>query len=74
MTDELDVDWQDEDGTRVPQDEEEMLWTNQTLNQFELLIDTLGISTVMFLMSEEHEQIVSAWVKDKEDIQHRRKQ
>ena len=74
MTDELDVDWQDEDGTRVPQDEEEMLWTNQTLNQFELLIDALGISTVMFLMSEEHEQIVSAWVKDKEDIQHRRKQ
>ena len=74
MTDELDVDWQDEDGTRVPQDEEEMLWTNQTLNQFELLIDTLGISTVMFLMSEEHNNIVSAWVKDKEDIQHRRKQ
>ena len=72
--DELDVDWEDEDGTRQPVDDEEMLWTHQTLNQFELLIDTLGISTVMFLMSEEHEQIVSAWVKDKEDIQHRRKQ
>ena len=74
MTDELDVDWEDEDGTRQPVDDEEMLWTHQTLNQFELLIDTLGISTVMFLMSQEHEQIVSAWVKDKEDIQHRRKQ
>ena len=74
MTDELDIDWQDEDGTRAPQDEEEMMWTHQTLNQFELLIDTLGISTVMFMMSQEHEQIVSAWVKDKEDIQHRRKQ
>ena len=74
MTDELDIDWQDEDGTRAPQDEEEMMWTNQTLNQFELLIDTLGISTVMFMMSQEHEKIVSAWVKDKEDIQHRRKQ
>ena len=74
MIDELDVDWQDEDGTRAPQDEEEMMWTHQTLNQFELLIDTLGISTVMFMMSQEHEQIVSAWVKDKEDIQHRRKQ
>ena len=72
--DELDVDWEDEDGTRQPVDDEEMLWTHQTLNQFELLIDTLGISTVMFLMSEEHEQIVSAWVRDKEDIQHRRKQ
>ena len=74
MTEELDIDWQDEDGTRAPQDEEEMMWTHQTLNQFELLIDTLGISTVMFMMSQEHEKIVSAWVKDKEDIQHRRKQ
>ena len=74
MTEELDIDWQDEDGTRAPQDEEEMMWTHQTLNQFELLIDTLGISTVMFMMSQEHEQIVSAWVKDKEDIQHRRTQ
>ena len=72
--DELDVDWEDEDGTRQHVDDEEMLWTHQTLNQFELLIDTLGISTVMFLMSEEHNNIVSAWVKDKEDIQHRRKQ
>ena len=70
----MDVDWEDEDGTRQPVDDEEMLWTNQTLNQFELLIDTLGISTVMFLMSEEHNNIVSAWVRDKEDIQHRRKQ
>jgi len=74
MTDELDIDWQDEDGTRAPQDEEEMEWTHQTLNQFELLIDTLGISTVMFLMSQEHNDIVSNWVLDKVDIQHRTKQ
>ena len=74
MDKDLEINWEDEDGTRQPADDEEMLWTHQTLNQFELLIDTLGISTVMFLMSEEHEQIVSAWVKDKEDIQHRRKQ
>ena len=74
MTDELDVDWQDEDGTRQPADDEEMLWTHQTLNQFELLIDTLGISTAMFLMSDEHEKIVTAWVKDKVDIQNRRRQ
>ena len=74
MTDELDVDWQDEDGTRQPKDEEEMMWTHETLNQFELLIDTLGISTAMFLMSEEHEKIVSNWVLDKVDIQHRTKQ
>jgi hypothetical protein len=74
MDEDLEINWEDEDGTRQPADDEEMLWTHQTLNQFELLIDTLGISTVMFLMSEEHEQIVSAWVRDKEDIQHRRKQ
>ena len=74
MTDELDVDWQDEDGTRQPRDEEEMMWTHETLNQFELLIDTLGISTAMFLMSEEHEKIVSSWVLDKVDIQNRTKQ
>ena len=74
MDEDLEINWEDEDWTRQPADDEEMLWTHQTLNQFELLIDTLGISTVMFLMSEEHNNIVSAWVKDKEDIQHRRKQ
>ena len=74
MEEDLEINWEDDDGTRQPVDDEEMLWTHQTLNQFELLIDTLGISTVMFLMSEEHNNIVSAWVRDKEDIQHRRKQ
>ena len=74
MDEDLEINWEDEDGTRQPADDEEMLWTHQTLNQFELLIDTLGISTVMFLMSEEHNNIVSAWVRDKEDIQNRRKQ
>jgi hypothetical protein len=74
MTDELDVDWQDEDDTRAPQDEEEMEWTHQTLNQFELLIDSLGIETVFFLLSKEHEGIINNWVKKKVDIQHRRKQ
>ena len=74
MTDELDVDWVDDDGTRAPQDEEEMMWSHEVLNQFELLIDTLGIETVMFLMSQEHEEIVSKWVLDKVDIQHRTKQ
>ena len=74
MSDEIYIDWVDDDGTRQPKDEEEMMWTHETLNQFELLIDTLGISTAMFLMSEEHEKIITAWVKDKEDIQHRRKQ
>jgi hypothetical protein len=74
MEEDLEINWEDEDGTRQPADDEEMLWTHQTLNQFELLIDTLGISTVMFLMSQEHEQIVSSWVKDKVDISNRTKQ
>ena len=74
MNDELDVDWVDDDGTRQPKYEEEMMWTHQTLNQFELLIDTLGISTVMFLLNSEHEKIITAWARDKVDIQHRRKQ
>jgi hypothetical protein len=74
MDNDLDVDWVDDDGTRQPKDEEEMMWTHETLNQFELLIDTLGISTAMFLMSEEHEKIVTAWVLDRVDIQNRTKQ
>ena len=74
MKEDLEINWEDEDGTRQPVDDEEMLWTHQTLNQFELLIDTLGISTVMFLMSEEHNSIVSSWVKDKVDISNRTKQ
>ena len=72
MTDELDVDWVDD--TRAPQDEEEMMWSHEVLNQFELLIDSLGIETVFFLLSREHEDIINNWVKNKVDIQHRRKQ
>ncbi len=72
MTDELDVDWVDD--TRAPQDEEEMMWSHEVLNQFELLIDTLGIETVFFLLSKEHEDVINNWVKNKVDIQHRMKQ
>ena len=72
MTDELDVDWVDD--TRAPQDEEEMMWSHEVLNQFELLIDTLGIETVFFLLSKEHEDVINNWVKNKVDIQHRSKQ
>ena len=74
MTDELDVDWVDDDGTRAPQDEEEMMWSHEVLNQFELLIDTLGVETVFFLLSREHEDIINNWVKEGVDIQHRSKQ
>ena len=72
MTDELGVDWVGD--TRASQDEEEMMWSHEVLNQFELLIDTLGIETVFFLLSKEHEDVINNWVKNKVDIQHRSKQ
>jgi len=74
MEEDLEVEYNEEEDTRVPQNDEEMMWSHEVLNQFELLIDTLGISTVMFLMSEEHEAILNSWVKEKVDIQNRRKQ
>lgn len=71
--DDLEIEYAEED-TRVPQNDEQMMWSHDVLDQFELLVDTLGISTVMFLMSKEHEAIVNSWVKEKVDIQNRRKQ
>ena len=50
------------------------MWSHDVLTQFELLVDSLGIETVMFLMSKEHEAIINSWVKEKIDIQNRRKQ
>ena len=74
MEEDLEIEYNEEEDTRVPQNDEEMMWSHEVLNQFELLVDTLGISTVMFLMSEEHEAILNSWVKEKVDIQNRRKQ
>jgi hypothetical protein len=53
---------------------EEIQWTHAVLNDFEMAIDALGIETIMFLMSKNHEDIINAWVKEGVDIQHRRKQ
>ena len=72
MTDEREVMFEEDESVSIP--DEELLWTHQVLNDFEQSIDQLGIETVMFLMSSEHEKIVSAWIKNKVDIQHRRKQ
>ncbi len=73
MTDEREVVYEDEqDDTSIPEDE--LLWSHDVLNQFEMLVDSLGIETVFFLLSREHEDIVNNWVKNKVDIQHRRKQ
>lgn len=70
--DEREVIFEEDESVSIP--DEELLWTHQVLNDFEQSIDQLGIETIMFLMSSEHEKIVSAWVKNKVDIQHRRKQ
>jgi hypothetical protein len=72
MSDELEVDYVEQEVVEVP--DEEVQWSHEVLMQFELLIDSLGIETVMFLLDKEHEEIINAWVKDKVDIQNRRKQ
>ena len=72
MSDELEVDYVEQEVVEVP--DEEVQWSHEVLMQFELLIDSLGIETVMFLLDKEHEDIINAWVKEKVDIQNRRKQ
>ena len=72
MSEELEVDYVEQESTEMP--EEEAQWSHEVLMQFEILIDSLGIETVMFQLDKEHEEIINAWVKDKVDIQNRRKQ
>ena len=72
MSEELEVDYVEQESTEMP--EEEAQWSHEVLMQFELLIDSLGIETVMFLLDKEHEDIINAWVKDKVDISNRTKQ
>jgi phosphopantetheine adenylyltransferase len=71
MSEELDIEFEHE---TIDLPAEEVEWSHETLNQFELLIDSLGIETVFFLLSKEHESIISNWVKNKVDIQKRTKQ
>ena len=73
MTNELDVTL-DENDDVIDMPDEEIQWTHAVLNDFEMAIDALGIETIMFLMSQNHEEIIKAWVKNGVDIQHRRKQ
>jgi hypothetical protein len=72
MEEDLEINYVEQESTEMP--EEEAQWSHEVLMQFELLIDSLGIETVMFLLDEEHENIINSWVKDKVDIQHRSKQ
>jgi hypothetical protein len=72
MSDDLEISYEEDEVVEMP--DEEIQWSHQTLNQFELLIDTLGIETVFFLLSKEHEDIISNWVKNNIDISNRTKQ
>ena len=72
MSDEREISYEEDNVASIP--DEDIQWSHEVLNQFELLIDTLGIETVAFLLSREHEEILSAWFQHKVDIQHRRKQ
>lgn len=71
MSEDLDIEFEHE---TIDLPAEEVQWSHETLNQFELLIDSLGIETVFFLLSKEHEDIINNWVKRKVDIQNRSKQ
>jgi len=72
MSDDLEISYEEKEVVEVP--DEEVQWSHEVLSQFELLIDSLGIQTVMFLLGEEHENIINSWVKDKVDISNRTKQ
>ena len=72
MPKDLEIEYSESGEEQVPT--EELEWTHQVLNDFEMTIDALGIETVMFLMSKYHEDIIKAWVKDGVDIQHGSKQ
>ena len=72
MSDELEVNYTEQEVVEVP--DEEVQWSHEVLMQFELLIDSLGIQTVMFLLDKEHEDIINNWVKHQVDISNRTKQ
>lgn len=71
MNNDVDVDFEP---MIVDLPEDDIQWSHDTLNQFELLIDSIGIETVFFLLSKEHEIIINNWVKNKVDVQKRTKQ
>ena len=49
-------------------------WAHEILTDFETLIDVIGIESVCFLMSKEHEDILTSWIKRGVDIQSKTKQ
>ena len=72
MIEDNDVDFEQiDDSNAVP---DQQLWAHEVLNEFEALIDVVGVESVMFLMTEEHENILKHYVKEGVDIQHRVKQ
>tara|TARA_R110000744_G_scaffold342021_2_gene447156 strand:+ start:304 stop:519 length:216 start_codon:yes stop_codon:yes gene_type:complete len=71
MNEESDAEYTDE---LIDMSSDEVQWSHETLNQFEMLIDSVGIETVFFLLSKEHESIINNWVKTKIDIQNRSRQ
>mgnify|MGYP001586891505 FL=1 len=72
MSEDLEINYEEEGAVSIP--DEEVQWSHEVLGQFELLIDSLGIETVFFLLSREHEGIINNWVKNKVDISNRTKQ
>ena len=72
MIDDNEVEFEQIDDESAHPDQQ--LWAHEVLNEFEALIDVIGIESVMFLMTREHETILKHWIKEGVDIQHRSKQ
>lgn len=68
----LDIEFEQVDNESGNQDQQQ--WAHEILTDFEALIDVVGVESVMFLMSKEHEDILTNWIKRGVDIQAKTKQ
>jgi len=68
----LDIEFEQIDNESGNPDQQQ--WAHEILTDFEMLIDVIGVESVMFLMSAEHEKILTAWIKRGVDIQSKTKQ
>lgn len=68
----LDIEFEEIDNESGNPDQKQ--WAHEILTDFETLIDVIGVESVMFLMSQEHENVLNSWVKRGVDIQHKTKQ
>lgn len=68
----LDIEFEQIDNESGNPDQKQ--WAHEILTDFETLIDVIGVESVCFLMSAEHEKILTNWIKRGVDIQAKTKQ